>query len=135
MNVLAINAMLQGPGLLAYLGEGARFLVCDAAKPAPGGSATTMLAAAVLASPAGVVVNGVLTLAQADAEGDMAAATGVATWGRLELADGTWVEDFTVSGPSGSGQVKIEVIDPPVGDPEAKLYQGGRFLLGGVTLG
>ena len=27
MNVLAINAMLAGPGLVAYLGEGSRFTV------------------------------------------------------------------------------------------------------------
>lgn len=133
MNVLAINAMLGG--LVALLGEGARFLVCDGVKPANGGALTTLLAAAVLAVPAGAIDGGQLTLAQADAAGDMAEATGIPTWGRLELADGTWIEDFTVSGPSGSGQVKIEVIDPPPGDSEGKIYQGGRFYLGSVILG
>jgi len=133
MNVLAINAMLQG--LVGLLAEGARFAVCDGVKPAPGGAVTTRLAAAVLAVPAGGIDAGQLTLVQADAEGDMADATGVPTWGRLELADGTWVEDFTVSGVSGSGQVKVEVIDPPPGDPEGKIYAGGRFFLGSVILG
>lgn len=135
MNVLAINAMLQGPGMVPFLGDGARFLACDGLQPAEGGALTTILAAAVLASPAGVVVDGRLTLAQADAEGDMALATGVATWGRLESGSGVWVADYSISGPSGAGQVKLEVIDPPAGDPEAKLYQGGRFLLQGVVIG
>lgn len=133
MNVLAINAMLQG--LVDLLAEGARFVVCDGAKPAPGGALTTRLAAAVLALPAGAIDAGQLTLTQADPTADTADATGVPTWGRLELADGTWIEDFTVSGVSGSGQVKIEVIDPPAGDPEGKIYQGGRFYLGSVILG
>lgn len=133
MNVLAINAMLQG--LVDLLAEGARFVVCDGAKPAPGGALTTRLAAAVLALPAGAIDAGQLTLTQADPTADTADATGVPTWGRLELADGTWIEDFTVSGVSGAGQVKIEVIDPPTGDPEGKIYQGGRFYLGSVILG
>ncbi|RSZ40257.1 hypothetical protein EJO66_08985 [Variovorax beijingensis] len=133
MNVLAINAMLQG--LVGLLGEAARFVVCDGVKPSDGGAITTRLAAAVLAVPAGAIEAGQLTLVQADAGGDMAEATGIASWGRVELADGTWIADFTVSGPSGSGQVKIEVIDPPASDPEGKIYQGGRFYLGSVVLG
>lgn len=135
MNVLAINAMLAGPGLVAYLGEGARFLACDGVQPGQGGPLTTVLAAAVLAVPAGAVNAGALTLAQASAEGDMAEATGIPTWGRIELADGTWVEDFSVSGPSGTGQVKITIENPPLGDPEGKLYQGGMFFLGEVKIG
>lgn len=135
MNVLAINAMLQGPGLVAYLGEGARFLVCGGVQPAEGGNAVTLLAAAVLAVPAGSVADGKLVLVQADAAGDLAVATGIATWGRLERADGTWVADFSMSGPSGSGQVKLVIQSPPEGDPEAKLYQGGTFFLGVVTVG
>ncbi|MNY43389.1 hypothetical protein D3C86_1783430 [compost metagenome] len=133
MNVVAINVMLQA--LVALLAEGARFVACDGVKPVSGGAITTRLAAAVLAVPAGAVGAGQLALVQADAGGDLAEGTGVPTWGRLELADGTWIEDFTVSGMSGSGQVKIEVIDPPAGDPEGKIYQGGRFYLGSVILG
>ncbi|MET3915977.1 hypothetical protein ABID97_002759 [Variovorax sp. OAS795] len=135
MNVLAINAMLQGPGLLAYLGEGARFLVFGGLQPAEGGAATTLLAAAMLALPAGAVAGGQLALAQADSAGDLALATGIATWGRVELADGTWVADFSMSGPSGAGQVKLVVQSPPEGDPEAKLYQGGTFFIGAVVFG
>ncbi|CAN7474319.1 hypothetical protein [Variovorax paradoxus] len=135
MNVLAINAMLQGPGLVAYLGEGARFLVCGGVQPAEGGNVVAVLAAAVLAMPAGSVADGKLSLVQADAAGDLAVGTGIATWGRLERADGTWVADFSMSGPSGAGQVKLVIQSPPEGDPEAKLYQGGTFFLGGVTVG
>lgn len=133
MNVAAINAMLLG--LMAYMGSGAKFKVYSGTKPGAGGAETTLLAAAVLADPEGTISGGVLTLAQADSSGDIAVATGIASWGRLETADGTWVEDFTVSGPSGSGQVKVTVTSPPAGDPEAKLYQGGSFFLGVVTLG
>ena len=135
MNVLAINAMLSGPGLVAYLGTGARFLVCGGVQPGEGGNITTLLAAAVLALQAGAVAGGKLTLAQADAAGDLALATGIATWGRVALADGTWVADFSMSGPSGSGQIKLVVQNPPEGDPEAKLYQGGTFFIGEVVIG
>jgi hypothetical protein len=135
MNVLAINAMLGGPGLLAYLGADARFQVCGGVQPGEGGAITTLLASVLLAVPAGAVENGQLALAQADAAGDMVAATGIATWGRLVLANGTWVADFSVSGPSGTGQVKIVVVAPPEGDPEAKLYQGGTFFISRVVIG
>jgi hypothetical protein len=135
MNVLAINAMLGGPGLLAYLGTDARFQVCGGVQPGEGGAIVTLLASVVLAVPAGVVDSGQLVLAQADTAGDMVTATGIATWGRLVLANGTWVADFSVSGPSGTGQVKIVVVNPPEGDPEAKLYQGGTFFISGVVVG
>lgn len=135
MNVLAINAMLGGPGLVAYLGEGSRFLVCGGVQPGEGGTIGTLLAAAMLALPAGAVANGALSLVQADSAGDLALATGIATWGRLELTNGTWVADFSMSGPSGSGQVKLVVQNPPEGDPEAKLYQGGTFFIGEVVIG
>jgi hypothetical protein len=135
MNVLAINAMLAGPGLVAYLGEGSRFLVCGGVQPPEGSAVVTLLAAAVLALPAGAVADGALSLVQADSAGDLAVATGIATWGRLELANGTWVADFSMSGPSGSGQVKLVVQNPPEGDPEAKLYQGGTFFIGEVVIG
>lgn len=135
MNVLAINAMLGGPGLLAYLGTGARFLACGGVQPAEGGAIEVLLAAAELALPAGTVDNGRLVLVQADSAGDLALATGIATWGRVALADGTWVADFSMSGPSGTGQVKLVVQNPPEGDPEAKLYQGGTFFLGEVVIG
>lgn len=135
MNVLAINAMLGGPGLVAYLGEGARFLAYGGVQPAEGGLGTTLLAVAMLALPAGAVSDGRLLLVQADSAGDLAVATGVATWGRVELANGTWVADFSMSGPSGSGQVKLVVQNPPEGDPEAKLYQGGTFFIGEVVIG
>lgn len=133
MNVLAINAMLGG--LVSYLGEGARLLVFGGVQPGEGGAGTTLLAAAVLALPAGAVANGQLSLVQADTAGDLALATGIATWGRLEVAGGTWVADFSMSGPSGSGQVKLVVLNPPEGDPEAKLYQGGTFFISEVVVG
>ena len=133
MNVLAINAMLGG--LVSYLGEGSRFLVYGGVQPGEGGAGTTLLAAAVLALPAGAVADGKLALVQADTAGDLALATGIATWGRVELAGGIWVADFSMSGPSGAGQVKLVVQNPPEGDPEAKLYQGGTFFIGEVVIG
>ncbi len=135
MNVIAINAMLGGPGLVPLLGEGSRFLACDGVQPGEGGLLTTVLAAAVLAVPAGAVNAGALFLVQASADGDLVLATGIPTWGRVELADGTWIADYSVSGPSGNGQVKITVQNPPEGDPEAKIYQGGTFFLGEVKIG
>lgn len=133
MNVLAINAMLGG--LMSFMGSGAKFKAFIGTKPGAGGAETTLVAVAVLADPEGTVSDGVLTLAQADPLGDIAVGTGVPTWGRLETADGVWVEDFTMSGASGTGQVKVTITDPPPGDPEGKIYQGGTFFLGTVTLG
>jgi hypothetical protein len=133
MNVVAINAMLLG--LVGFMGSGAKFKVFAGAKPAEGGAETTLLAAAVLAYPVGTISSGVLVLQQANPAGDLASGSGVAAWGRLEAADGTWIADFTVSGPSGAGQVKITMVNPPAGDPEGKIYQGGEFFLGMVTLG
>jgi len=133
MNVLAINFMLTA--LMTYMGTGAKLKVYAGVKPGAGGAETTLLASAVLADPEGVVSGGMLALAQADPAGDIALGTGVATWGRLETADGVWVEDFTVSGPSGSGQVKITTVDPAPGEPEGQIYAGGKFLLGTVVLG
>ncbi|RTD94166.1 hypothetical protein EJO68_10185 [Variovorax atrisoli] len=133
MNVLAINFMLTA--LMTYMGTGAKFKIYAGVKPGAGGAETTLLASAILADPEGVVSGGMLVLAQADSAGDIAVGTGVATWGRLETADGVWVEDFTVSGPSGGGQVKITTVDPAPGDPEAQIYAGGTFLLGTVILG
>jgi len=133
MNLLAIDAMLAG--LVGLLGAGARFILCDGIQPPPGGALTRVIAQAVLSAPAGAILKGTLTLAQADQAGDMALATGIPTWGRLALADGTWIEDFTVSGISGNGQVRVVVQNPPEGDPEAKLYQGGTFFLGAVVIG
>jgi len=133
MNVLAINFMLTA--LMSYMGTSAKLKIYEGTKPDAGGAETALLAAAVLADPEGVVSGGMLTLAQANTAGDLALATGIATWGRLETADGVWVEDFTVSGPSGSGQVKITAVDPAPGDPEGQIYAGGTFLLGTVILG
>ncbi len=132
MNVQAVNAMLVG--LLARIGTAGAMKFFSGTKPVEGGGETTRLATVVLASTAGVVDNGRVTLTPRDAF-VLAEATGVPTWGRLETTDGMWVWDFTVSGQSGSGQVKVTVVDPPPGDPEGKLYQGGKFYLGTVTLG
>jgi hypothetical protein len=132
MNVLAINAMLGG--LLAHVGSAGVMKFFGGTKPSDGGAETTRLASVVLASPAGEIESGSITLTPLD-EYVLAEATGEATWGRLETTDGVWVWDFTVSGPSGGGQVKITVVDAPPGDPEAKVYAGGKFYLGTVTLG
>lgn len=133
MNVVAINAMLAG--LVSLLGEGARFVACEGVKPVDGGPLTTVVAVAELALPSGTISDGLLRLVQKNAEGDMATATGIPNWGRIELADGTWIDDFTVSGPSGAGQVKITIENPQPGDPEGKVYQGGLFFLSEVDIG
>ncbi|MCT8174389.1 hypothetical protein [Variovorax sp. CY25R-8] len=135
MNVLAVNAMLAGPGLVPFMGEGSRMVLCDGAQPIDGGALTTIIAAAVLAVPAGSAADGALTLVQANPDGDLATATGIPTWGRVERADGTWIAYYSVSGPSGSGQVKVTVENPPPGDPEAKIYQGGTFFISEVKIG
>lgn len=133
MNPAMLGVMLDA--LVVRMGSGARFRICSGAQPAQGGALTAVLVNAVLADPAGTVAGGLLTLSQANGDGDMATGTGVASWGRLEATDGTWVRDFSVSGPSGPGEVRVTVLDPPAGDPEAKIYAGGRVKLGVVTLG
>jgi hypothetical protein len=132
MNVQAVNAMLVG--LLARIGTAGAMKFFSGTKPVEGGGETTRLATVVLAETAGVVDSGRVTLTPRDAF-VLAEATGVPTWGRLETTDGMWVWDFTVSGQSGSGQVKVTVVDPTPGDPEGKLYQGGKFFLTRANLG
>jgi hypothetical protein len=88
------DAMLDA--ITTHAGNGALFRIYDGSQPATGGTATTLLAELVGASPfAAAAVNGVLT--------------GTASWFRIVKADGTThVLDGTVSTvAAGTGDLQL----------------------------
>lgn len=127
------EARLQG--ILAFLGASARLFVYGGVKPTAGAATSaTVLAMVELASPAGTISGGWLTFAAANPSDMLASASGVATWGRLVNGSGQWCGDFTISGPSGSGDFKLSVTDQLPGEADTQLWQGGRFVLGMTRL-
>jgi hypothetical protein len=124
-------ARLMGSVAFADTGAGqSRMRFYATARPAlgadPGGPA---LAEVVLAKPCGSVANGVLTLAQQDASGDLVLVTGAPVWARWINGEGALVADGDVSDDAGSGDFKI-------GGTAAGgiLYAGARLRLGACTL-
>lgn len=83
-------------------GGAAGFLrVYDGARPATGGTATTLLAELTFSYPcAASASGGVLTFSAITADAS-ANATGTATWGRIVDSTGAFVADYSV-GTSGS---------------------------------
>lgn len=85
--------------------SGGKLRIYNGTKPAPGGTATTLLCEFNLATPAGTVSSAVLTFTDpADA---VVTNNGQATWARIVNSSGTWVADFTVSNLIGSGEIKL----------------------------
>ncbi len=87
----------------------------------------------VLAKPCARVEQGVITLHQQEAEGDLITASGRPTWARWRNGQGALVADGTVSGEAGTGDFKV------TGDPEDPasgfLFAGARARLSTSTLG
>lgn len=81
----------------------------NGARPATGGTATTLLATCTCSDPCGSVANGVLTFsAITDGTGTAGAGAGTAaTWARIEASDGTFVADATVSATGGGGDIQL----------------------------
>jgi hypothetical protein len=101
------DAMLDA--ITTHAGNGALFRIYDGSQPATGGTATTLLAELVGASPfAAAAVNGVLTVT-APTQDSSANATGTASWFRIVKADGTThVLDGTVSTvAAGTGDLQL----------------------------
>lgn len=94
------DAMMDA--ITTQAGNAALLRIYDGTRPATGGTATTLLAELVCATPfAAAAVNGVLTLGTISQDAS-ANATGTATWFRIVKADGTThVMDGNV-GTSGS---------------------------------
>lgn len=91
----------SGPGVIEFY---------DGARPATGGTATTLLATCTLADPSGTISNGVFTLgAVVDGTGTAGATAGgkTATWARLKDSDGTFVMDASVSATGGGGDIQL----------------------------
>lgn len=97
------NAMLAEIDTQVNSGTAGGFLrIYSGTKPAPGGTATTLLAELRFSDPAfGTPSNGVVS-ANAIADETATLATGTATWFRVTNSSGTYVLDGTV-GVTGSG--------------------------------
>jgi hypothetical protein len=112
-------------GTLAFLDTGsahARIRIYDGTRPAPNGSATTLLVEIALDKPSGSVANNQLTLASSDLP--LNSNNGTATWARIINGNGDWVMDCDVSDQAGSGEIKLT---------QVQLYAGGKTqLISGV---
>lgn len=75
--------------------------IYDGAKPAAGGTATTLLAELVFSYPCAPSATGRVLTFSAITPDASANATGTATWGRIVDSTGAFVADFTV-GTSGA---------------------------------
>lgn len=78
----------------------------DGARPATGGTATTLLAELTCSKPSFTVASGTLTLATVTQDSD-ANATGTATWFRVVDSAATFVFDGNVTATGGSGDLTI----------------------------
>ena len=83
----------------------------------------THLVTIVLAKPCGTIVSGKIQLTQAEALGDMVAATGVPTFGQWCDGDGVVIAACTVSNDAGDGDLKIS------SRADGQVFAGGFITL------
>lgn len=98
---------------------------------APGQDAQVVIA---LASPAGTITDGVLSLAASAPGGVMVLADGVPRWGRLFAADGVAMADGNVTDAAHGGDIQLLGGSTPSGDTSPMLYAGGLVVLGTTAL-
>lgn len=116
-------------GTLAFLDEGpqpARLRVYGGVRPASPADmpASAMLVEIALTKPAGMILDGLLTLTQQ--EDGLITATGVATWARLLNGNDVTALDLDCSGTDGDGDVKLAT---------TTLYLGGDARMVSAILG
>ena len=119
-NTLRSNRMDE---ITAFAGASATIKLYTGTQPAGGGTATTLLATLTCDASAfaGNAANGVLTLNSVT--GGVAAATGTATWFRLETSGATWVMDGDVSTQAANtGDLQLD---------DTSIVTGGNVSLGG----
>ena len=104
---------------LAYIGTAGRVQLFDA-RPSAGG---LLLAEVELASPAGEVADGMLTLAWG--EPGLIVVTGVAAWARIVTGSDVVVIECDVSDGQGDGALKLS---------DVHLYAGGTVQLLSLVL-
>ena len=104
---LALTAALRNAHLdaiTAAIGAGAGagvVQIYDGARPASGGTATTLLGTVTCSDPAAPAASGGVLTFSTFTEDSSADATGTATWARIEDSTGAWVMDMDV-GTSGT---------------------------------
>ena len=104
---LALTAALRNAHLDAITaaidtGAGAGVVqIYDGARPASGGTATTLLGTVTCSDPAAPAASGGVLTFSAFTEDSSADATGTASWARIEDSTGAWVMDMDV-GTSGT---------------------------------
>lgn len=100
-------------------------------QPAPGADANTApQAEIVLATPCGVIAEGVWSLIVAAPGGALVMTTGVPKWARWLSATGQWVADASVTDLAGEGDIRIGGGQTPPGETGPMLYAGGLAVLG-----
>ena len=96
------NAHLDAITAAIDAGAGAGVVrIYDGARPASGGTATTLLGTVTCTDPAAPAASGGVLTFNAFTEDSSADATGTASWARIEDSAGAWVMDMDV-GTSGT---------------------------------
>lgn len=123
----ALRAAAALAATLALLNSGppgAQVYIYGNTRPSNGAAAgADPLVVFVLARPAGVIADGVLTLAAANDA--LILLTGVAAWARI-IAGGTTVLDCDVSDPTGTAMIRLAM---------TQLYAGGSVRMTAGVLG
>lgn len=101
-NVTLRNAQMDA--ITTFAGAGAKLRIYDGARPATGGTATTLLAEFTLGSPFAPAASAA-TLSPTLPSNATAAATGTATWFRVVKADGTTHVLDGSAGTSGTDMI------------------------------
>lgn len=89
-------------------------------------ASTSVLAVITLGNPCGVIVDGKLSLVQADEEGDLIASTGVPVSAQWITTDDTVLATGSVTDEAGEGPFRLA--------DGTQLFAGGRALLGTTVL-
>lgn len=97
----------------------------------PGQAAQFVVA---LATPAGTITDGVLSLTPSAPGGVMVLADGIPRWGRLFAADGAALADGDVTDAAHGGDIQLLGGSTPSGDTSPMLYAGGLVVLGTTAL-
>jgi hypothetical protein len=109
------NAQLDA--IVTFAGAGALLRIYNGARPATGGTATTLLAELTCGATLGTVADGVLTFGSVTQDSS-ANNAGDASWFRIVKSDGTThVMDGTVTVTGGGGQMEVVSLTITSGQP------------------
>lgn len=138
-NVSTALAAAQMAATLARINDGpgpAKLELYTTPRPVTPDTAAGIAAQVVieLATPAGSITDGVLSLTPASAGGALVLTDGIPRWGRVIAADGVALADGDVTDVASGGDITLLGGTTPAGDNSPQLYAGGLVILGTIAL-